>query len=260
MDHNEIPVVLIISATDPTGGAGMATDIRVCQRNGVFPTCCVTAITVQNQNGLTRMQPTDPLLIRDQLEAIYDAVRPDAVKIGLLTSSYAVMTVADVMLRHRQRNIVLDPVLAPTRGGKFMDEPEAVMSDLAQYIFPQAELITPNIPEYGKFCDIEINGDNSWSQARNILLKGGHKDSDSGKCRDILFQAGKELEIFHSDRIKSDNLHGTGCFLSSAIASWLAYGYSLSESVDRAKQDLSDEIRHSCHDRLIPGYGPVFTP
>lgn len=260
MERNAIPVVLIISATDPTGGAGMATDIRVCQRNGVYPTCCVTAITVQNQNGLTRIQSTDPQLIRQQLEAIYDAASPDAVKIGLLTSSYAVMTVADVLLKHRQRNIVMDPVLAPTRGGSFMDEPDAVMSDIATFLFPQAELVTPNAPEFEKYSELEVNGDISWRQARNILLKGGHNNLNSGRCRDILFRVGKEIEIFESDRIESDNLHGTGCFLSSAIASWLARGYPLSKAIEQAKKDLSDEIRHSCHDRLIPGYGPVFTP
>lgn len=259
MARNETPVVLVISATDPTGGAGMATDLRVCQRNGVYPMCCVTAITVQNQHGLTDILPTPPELIRGQLEAAYQATAPDAVKIGLIPTPEAVRAIADVLSAHNQRNVVLDPVLAPTCGGSFMSDRNAVMLALAERLFPLTELVTPNIPEYESFRNLSVNGGNAWNLPRNILLKGGHDDTESRYCLDILISDGQEKERFRSDRIDSDNLHGTGCFLSSAIASRLAADHSLATAIHLAKDDLSDEILNSRHDRLIPGYGPVFT-
>lgn len=259
MARNEIPLVLVISATDPTGGAGMATDIRVCQRNGVYPMCCVTAITVQNQNGLTHILPTPPELIRGQLEAAYEATVPDAVKIGLIPTPEAAVAIADVLSAHNQRNVVLDPVLTPTCGGNFMSDRDAVMLAMAERLFPLTELVTPNIPEYDSFNAIAVNGHNVWSRARNILLKGGHDNPESCSCTDLLIRDGQETKRFRSDRIDSDNLHGTGCFLSSAIASRLAADYPLETAINLAKDDLTAEIRNSSHDRLIPGYGPVFT-
>lgn len=260
MDTEKIPVVLVISATDPTGGAGMATDIRVCQQAEAYPMCCVTAITVQNQHGVTAVQTVEPDLIRRQLQAAFDAARPDAVKIGLLTSPETVVAVADVLRVNNQRHIVLDPVLAPTCGGRFQTDRRAIMEAMARHLFPLTELVTPNIPEYDGFAEISIDGRSAWDMARNILLKGGHDDADCDACTDILYVDGKESIRFKSHKVDSRNLHGTGCFLSSAIAAGLAKIPSLPLAINHAKAELAKEITHSRNDNLIPEYGPVFTP
>lgn len=260
MHSDSIPVVLVISATDPTGGAGMATDIRVCQRDGVYPLCCVTAVTVQNQHGVTAVAPSDPDLVRRQLEAAFEAVVPDAVKIGLLPDAGIVKAVAEVLRKFNQKNVVLDPVLAPTCGGNFLTDRTATMRAMSEHLFGLTELVTPNIPEYESFLDISVDGKPAWSQARNILLKGGHGDAGSDFCTDILYKNGKETVKFKSRKLQSPNLHGTGCFLSTAIAAGLARIPSLELAINHAKAELSAEIEHSSHDSMIPEYGPVFTP
>lgn len=247
------PVILLISGMDPTGGAGMSADIRTCARTGSYPLSCVTALTVQNQHGVRAINPTHPDLIRDQIDAAVEAVRPDAVKIGLLPTPEIAQTVADSIRRHNLRNVVVDPVLAPTAAGRLIDRRDDTARAMIRSLFPLASLVTPNVQEASLFRAMAGRPLNTLSPY--LLLKGG--DTDGAVCTDTLYRGSELLQEYTMPRIDSPNLHGTGCVLSSAIASYLGHGLDMAEAVERAKRFVHDAIRRNVNNRIIEGYGPV---
>lgn len=250
---SKTPVILLTSGMDPTGGAGMSADIRTCARTGSYPLCCITALTVQNQHGVKSINPTHPDLLRDQLDAAVEAARPDAVKIGLLPTPETVETVAEAIRRHNLRNVVIDPVLAPTAAGRLIDRRDDTARAMIRFLFPLASLITPNVKEASLFRAMAGRPLNTLSPY--LLLKGG--DTGSEACTDSLYRGPELLQEYTTPRIASPNLHGTGCVLSSAIASYLGHGLNMAEAVGRAKRFVHEAIQRNVNNRIIEGYGPV---
>lgn len=247
------PVILLISGMDPTGGAGMSTDIRTCARTGSYPLSCVTALTVQNQHGVKSINPTHPDLLRDQIDAAVEAARPDAVKIGLLPTPETVETVAEAIRRHNLENVVVDPVMAPTAAGELIHRRDDTARAMIRSLFPLASLVTPNVQEASLFRAMAGRPLNTLSPY--LLLKGGHADSEA--CTDSLYRGPELLQEYTTPRIASPNLHGTGCVLSSAIASYLGHGLDMAEAVGRAKRFVHDAIKRNINNIIIEDYGPV---
>ncbi len=231
----------------------MSADIRTCARTGSYPLSCITALTVQNQHGVKSINPTHPDLLRDQLDAAVEAARPDAVKIGLLPTPETVETVAEAIRRHNLRNVVIDPVLAPTAAGRLIDRRDDTARAMIRFLFPLASLITPNVKEASLFRAMAGRPLNTLSPY--LLLKGG--DTGSEACTDSLYRGPELLQEYTTPRIASPNLHGTGCVLSSAIASYLGHGLNMAEAVGRAKRFVHEAIQRNVNNRIIEGYGPV---
>lgn len=250
---SKTPVILLISGMDPTGGAGMSADIRTCARTGSYPLSCVTALTVQNQHGVRAINPTHPDLIRDQIDAAVEATRPDAVKIGLLPAPETAEAVAEAIRRHNLRNVVMDPVLVPTAGGELIDRRDDTARVMIRSLFPLVSLITPNVQEASLFRAMAGRPLNTLSPY--LLLKGG--DADTEACTDSLYRGSELLQQYTAPRIASLNLHGTGCVLSSAIASYLGHGLEMTQAVGRAKLFVHEAIQRNVNNRIIEGYGPV---
>lgn len=250
---SKTPVILLTSGMDPTGGAGMSADIRTCARTGSYPLSCITALTVQNQHGVKSINPTHPDLLRDQIDAAVEAARPDAVKIGLLPTPETVETVAEAIRRHNLRDVVIDPVLAPTAAGRLIDRRDDTARAMIRSLFPLASLITPNVKEASLFRAMAGRPLNTLSPY--LLLKGG--DTGSEACTDSLYRGPELLQEYTTPRIASPNLHGTGCVLSSAIASYLGHGLNMAEAVGRAKRFVHEAIQRNVNNRIIEGYGPV---
>ena len=231
----------------------MSADIRTCARTGSYPLSCVTALTVQNQHGVRAINPTHPDLIRDQIDATVEATRPDAVKIGLLPTPETAEAVAEAIRRHNLRNVVIDPVLVPTAGGELIDRRDDTARAMIRSLFPLAILVTPNVQEASLFRAMAGRPLNTLSPY--LLLKGG--DTDGAVCTDSLYRGSELLQQYTTPRIASRNLHGTGCVLSSAIASYLGHGLDMAEAIGRAKLFVHDAIRRNVNNRIIEGYGPV---
>lgn len=231
----------------------MSADIRTCARTGSYPLSCITALTVQNQHGVKSINPTHPDLLRDQIDAAVEAARPDAVKIGLLPTPETVETVAEAIRRHNLRNVVIDPVLAPTAAGRLIDRRDDTARAMIRFLFPLASLITPNVKEASLFRAMAGRPLNTLSPY--LLLKGG--DADGDVCTDSLYRGSELLQQYTTPRIASPNLHGTGCVLSSAIASYLGHGLNMAEAVGRAKRFVHEAIQRNVNNRIIEGYGPV---
>lgn len=249
----ETPVILLISGMDPTGGAGMSADIRTCARTGSYPLSCVTALTVQNQHGVKSINPTHPDLVRDQIIAAVDAVRPDAVKIGLLPTPLIVETVAEAIRRYKLSNVVVDPIMSPTASGELLYSRDATLLAMQESLFPLASILTPNVKELAVF---RAMAGSTWATTHAWwLAKGGDADGDT--CTDILYLGSKPVEEYSMQRIASHNLHGTGCVLSSAIASYLGHGLDMTDAVARAKQFVHETIKRNVNKTIIEGYGPV---
>lgn len=244
-----VPVVLLVSGMDPTGGAGMSADIRTAAAVGVYPVSAVTALTVQNHTGVKSVNPVTADLLRDELEAIYESCRPDAVKIGLIPDPKLVTTLADVLKKHRQNNVVVDPVLSATAGGMNIGDEQARV--IASQLLPLATLVTPNERELRRL-KVYISQDMSRTP---LLITGGDADNDS--CTDLLRMPGHDDICFTHPKIAGINTHGTGCVLSTAIASYLAIGLELPAAARHAKDVISRALATSARLEVMPDYGPA---
>ncbi len=237
--------VLSIAGSDSCGGAGMQADIKTMTMNGVYAMSAITALTAQNTKGVWGIQESTPEFLRLQLEAVFGDIVPDSVKIGMVPSAELISVIADTLKSFKAKNIVLDPVMVSTSGARLMN-PDAV-SALTEKLFPLATMVTPNIPEAEKLSGITINEDSDIKRSAKciadkyscaVLLKGGHNLNDAN---DLLYAEG-EFHWFYGKRIDNPNTHGTGCTLSSAIAANLAKGFSMFESVKRAKEYISNAL------------------
>lgn len=224
--------VLTIAGSDPSGGAGIQADLRVFAALGVAGLSAVTALTVQNSQGVLRVHPIAPGILAAQLDAVLTDSRPSAVKIGMLGGAAQVAVVADALRRFRPPNVVLDPVLASTGGVPLLDDAgrRLLLSDL----LPLCDLVTPNLAEAETLAGLRASG------VQAILEKGGHRD---GTPTDILTTADGTRTEFAGQRIETPHTHGTGCVLSAAIAANLALGREMTEAIERAKRLLSDALR-----------------
>ena len=249
---------LTIAGSDCSGGAGIQADIKTMTMNGVFAMSAITALTAQNTTGVAGILEVDPAFLKQQIDMIFADIRPDAVKIGMVSSAALVETIAQCLADHEAENIVVDPVMVATSGSSLM-ESEAVTA-LKKWLLPMAAVITPNIPEAEVLSGRTITNEAEMEAAAKaiskelgcaVLLKGGHSVSDAN---DLLCR-GEELVWFAGKRINNPNTHGTGCTLSSAIAANLAKGYSLEEAVRRGKAYISGALAAMLD--LGKGSGPM---
>lgn len=250
-----IPRVLIISGIDPTGGAGLGADIRACSELGAYPLTIASALTVQNQHGFRYARSVEPSIVTDQLVAVYDSCRPDAVKIGLMADASLLQKTVDFLTSRGQRNIVVDPVLSATVGADWSDT--AGLADAYRRIAPKVTLMTPNAREaHAIGLAPAARPDKSFS----YLLTGG---DDLGRiCTDVLYERGLETERYELPRVSGDNLHGSGCILSSAIAVFLAKGCDLHSACCKAKIFVYRAITQANTPgmEIMHGYGPALVP
>lgn len=251
------PRVLSIAGSDSSGGAGIQADLKTFSALGVYGSTAITAITAQNTVGVHAVAPLEPDLVRAQLDAVFDDLSIDAVKIGMLGNAAVVDTVADVLAARRPRFVVFDPVLVATTGGTLLDG----SADALEVLFAHATLLTPNRTEAQTLLGRAIADDDAAFEAAArelasrgpaVLLKGGHRD---GPAADVLFDG--QVRWFRAPRIPTRNTHGTGCTLSSAIAARLAHGDDLSTAVGAAKTWLQGALQAADALGVGRGAGPV---
>ena len=249
---------LTVAGSDCSGGAGIQADLKTMTMNGVYAMSVLTALTAQNTTGVRNIMEVTPAFLKDQLDAVFEDIRPDAVKIGMVASGALIEVIAERLTYYKAENIVVDPVMVATSGSKLLESDALV--DLKEKLLPLATLVTPNIPEAEILTGRKIeNEDDMLVVAKEIgdayhcavLCKGGHSINDAN---DLLYFAG-ECRWFYGKRIDNPNTHGTGCTLSSAIASNLAKGYALEEAVEKAKEYISGAL--SAQLNLGAGSGPL---
>ena len=236
---------LSIAGTDPSGGAGIQADLKTMTMNGVFAMSAITALVAQNTTGVREIVEMTPEFLGQQIDAVFEDIPPDAVKTGMVASCGLIETIAERLRFYRAKNIVVDPVMAATSGGRLISE-EAVET-LKTHLLPIAAVATPNIPEAEILSGMTIHSQSDIEAAAKwigdtygcaVLLKGGHNISGAN---DFLY-ADRAGMWFYGPRIDNPNTHGTGCTLSSAIAANLAKGFDLPTSIQRAKDYLSGAL------------------
>jgi len=241
----KMKTALTIAGSDCSGGAGIQADLKTMTMNGVFAMSVITALTAQNTTGVRAIQESTPEFLEQQLDAVFEDIFPDAVKIGMVSSSELIRMISDRLRYHKAKNIVVDPVMVATSGSSLL-KTDAVQT-LIEELLPIATLVTPNIPEAEILSGLAIKTEEDMITAAKqigdnyhcaVLLKGGHSVNDAN---DLLYANG-ETVWFEGKRIDNPNTHGTGCTLSSAIASNLAKGFTLAESVQRAKEYISGAL------------------
>ena len=251
---------LTIAGSDSCGGAGIQADIKTMTMNGVYAMSAVTALTAQNTTGVTGIMEASPDFLKKQLDAVFEDIFPDAVKIGMVSSSGLIKVIAYRLRYYGARNIVADPVMVATSGARLIEED--AIETLKREILPLATVITPNIPEAEMLSGMSISDEEGMAEAAKelcglygcaALVKGGHRVNDAN---DVLYGPDMaEAVWFRGRRVDNPNTHGTGCTLSSAIASNLAKGFGLEESVERAKGYLSGALAAMLD--LGAGQGPM---
>ena len=291
---DKIEAVLSIAGSDSSGGAGVQADIKTIMAHGLFAECAITALTAQNTTGVYGVLNVDPAFVEQQIDVVFDDIRPAAVKIGMVSDPKIVRAIARALQRNNAQNIVVDPVMVATSGSALiMDEAvDALVSEL----FPLSSVVTPNLPEASALCGFEINSEHDMERAAEsiarlsggaVLIKGGHftrddasvgdsaqtdksenkgvltdatvSASDSaqtdGEASDLLRLRDGELVWLRTARIDTQNTHGTGCTLSSAIACGLARGLATTEAVRQAKAYVSGALGAGLN--LGKGSGPL---
>lgn len=250
--------VLTIAGSDCSGGAGIQADLKTMSAHGVFGMSVIVSIVAENTARVLAIEDVSPDMIRQQMDAVFEDIVPDAVKIGMLSTRQCMQAVADKLTAYKPSHVVIDPVMYAKNGCALM-QPEAVDS-LIEIVLPHAHILTPNIPEAECIAKMEINSIADMEAAarkihamgaQGVLVKGGHA---AGDALDVLFD-GEKMYHFQTPRIDTKNTHGTGCTLSSAIASNLALGYPIREAVERAKDYVTDAIRHAL--AIGKGNGPL---
>ncbi len=251
-------IALTVAGSDSSGGAGIQADIKTMTMNGVYAMSAITALTAQNTIGVSDILEVSPDFLKNQIDMVFTDIYPDAVKIGMVSNSELIKVIAERLLFYKAENIIVDPVMAATSGADLMKN-EAVKT-MKEFLLPMATLATPNISEAEVLSDMVIkNKDDMIKSALhinqkyncNVLLKGGHNLNDAN---DLLCISGK-IKWFYGKRIDNPNTHGTGCTLSSAIASNLAKGFDLEVSVKRAKDYISKALASGLN--LGKGSGPM---
>lgn len=247
-----------IAGSDSSGGAGIQADIKTMIANGVYAMSAITALTAQNTTGVISIQNATAEFVGEELDAIFTDIFPDAVKIGMVSESEIVKVIASKLKQYEAKNIVVDPVMVATSGARLISD-DAIAA-LKSELFPLADVLTPNIPEAEVLSGMSISSEDDMVEAARIisesfdcaiLCKGGHNVNDAN---DLLFADG-EAKWFRGKRINNPNTHGTGCTLSSAIASNLAKGLDLEHSVAGAKEYISGALGAMLD--LGAGSGPI---
>ena len=251
-------VVLSIAGSDSSGGAGIQADIKTIIANGCFAETAITALTAQNTLGVRDILNVTPEFLENELDAIFEDIRPDAIKIGMVSDKNLIKSIVKKLKQYNAKNIVVDPVMVATSGSKLLSDD--AINTLVNELIPLADIITPNIPEAEVLSGIKINNINDMERAikiisklgsKSVLLKGGHMINDAN---DLLYY-NNELVWINGKRINNNNTHGTGCTLSSAIASNLAKDFDIITSIKRSKYYLSNCLMQMLN--LGSGSGPM---
>ena len=264
---NRYPRVLSIAGSDSSGGAGIQADLKTFSALGCYGMTAITALTAQNTQGVRAIHSVPATMLRDQIDAVVEDIGVDAVKIGMLHSPEVVMTVAEALDVHGLLQVVLDPVMVAANGAKLISD-EAI-EVLVRELFPRALVVTPNLDEAALLLGRPLTETDELERAAQellrqgahaVLLKGGHLPGH--EVLDILVQAGTAgeagvLHKLHSSRISTHNLHGTGCTLSSAIAAYLALGFSLPEAVQSARAYVRSALDAGANVKTGTGVGPL---
>ena len=249
---------LTIAGSDSSGGAGIQADLKTMIANGVYAMTAITALTAQNTTGVQGIFEVTPKFLEQQIDSVFTDIRPDAVKIGMVSSVGLIESIAKKLKQYEAENIVVDPVMVATSGSRLISED--AIGALKELLLPMATILTPNIPETEVLSGMEVKtADDMIAAAKYIsetyhcavLCKGGHQLNDAN---DLLYRNG-DYKWFNGKRIDNPNTHGTGCTLSSAIASNLAKGYDLDTAVERAKAYISGALAAMLD--LGQGSGPM---
>ena len=241
----KMKTALTIAGSDCSGGAGIQADLKTMTMNGVYAMSVITALTAQNTMGVRAIQESKPEFLKQQIDAVFEDIYPNAVKIGMVASGELIRVIADRLKYYNAKNVVVDPVMVATSGSSLMEN--TAVKTLVEELLPISTLVTPNIPEAQVLTGLTIETKEEMIAAAKkigeehrcaVLLKGGHSINDAN---DLLYADG-EIVWFQGKRIDNPNTHGTGCTLSSAIASNLAKGFTLAESIQRAKAYISGAL------------------
>ena len=250
--------VLTIAGSDSSGGAGVQADIKTIMANGAYAMSAITALTAQNTLGVSGVMNVSPEFLQQQVDAVFEDIFPEAVKVGMVSSGELVCTIAERLRYFAAKNVVVDPVMIATSGSRLIDE-DAVFY-MKKELLPLATLVTPNMAEAEVLANMKIEtkadmiaaGEKIWSAyGCAVLVKGGHSKCDAD---DVLY-SGDNVVWFQGNRVENQNTHGTGCTLSSAIATSLANGFSLEQSVRLAKDYLTGALKAGLD--LGKGSGPL---
>lgn len=256
--NNEMKKILTIAGSDCSGGAGIQADIKTITAHKMYAMSVITAFTAQNTTGVYDVVDVDAGFVGKQLDAVFTDIRPDAVKIGMVSNEKIIEMIVHKLQEYSVNIIIVDPVMVATSGGKLLDI--GVERTLVEKLLPLATLITPNIPEAECLCGFAIRNKGEMLKAAEsisrhlngaVLIKGGHFSEGAD---DLLYVQGKET-WFMGKRIQTENTHGTGCTLSSSVACYLAAGYSLTESVEKAKRYVRGALEDGLN--LGKGNGPL---
>ncbi|WP_165025164.1 bifunctional hydroxymethylpyrimidine kinase/phosphomethylpyrimidine kinase [Dysgonomonas sp. ZJ279] len=253
---------LTIAGSDSGGGAGIQADLKTFSAIGVFGISVITAITAQNTQEVRAIETLSPSIIHQQLETVLDDMLIDAVKTGMLPNSDTVEIVASIIDRYNLQTVIMDPVMISTTGSKLVSA--STIHSFREELYKRITLITPNIPEAEILSGIKITQESDMQKAADVLLnqgcnavliKGGHLPK--ANVVDILFCQNKASVSFSSENIRTSNLHGTGCTLSSAIAAYMALGMDIEMAVRAAKQYITNAIYYGKDIITGKGYGPL---
>ncbi len=250
--------VLTIAGSDSIGGAGIQADIKAISANGCYAMSVITSVTAQNTMGVYGIHDIPPEFVKKQLEAVFSDIVPDAVKIGMLSNSQIIDSIADFLKKNNVKNIVTDTVMVSTSGHRLITE--NAITALSEKLIPISDIITPNIPEAEVLSEMNIKTTDDMKMAaekimqfgcRSVIVKGGHLNNSAA---DVFFD-GNSFTVLENPRIDNPNTHGTGCTLSSSLAAFLAQGYSMKKGVELAKGYVTGAIA-DCLD-LGKGRGPL---
>jgi len=255
--------VLTIAGSDSGGGAGIQADLKTFSAIGCYGMSVITALTAQNTQGVKAIHAVPPAFAVEQIEAVLGDIGADAIKIGMLYSAELIAAVAQALKKHGARKIVLDPVMVAQSGDKLLRDD--AIDAIKTHLMPLADVVTPNMPEASVLSGMQLNQRSDIEAAavslakygsRSILIKGGH--GDGRKSADLLFLAGEGRFVsLEADRIETRNNHGTGCTLSSAIASYMAKGNAIEVAVQKAKAFMNRAIAAGAAYKIGHGHGPV---
>ena len=261
--HRQYCRVLTIAGSDSGGGAGIQADLKTFAAIGCYGMSVITALTAQNTRGVNGIHAVPPAFAVEQMNAVLNDIGTDAIKIGMLYSAELIDVVAKALKKHGAAKIVLDPVMVAQSGDKLLQD-DAIEA-IKKHLMPLADVVTPNIPEASVLCGRQLT---QWSDiesaaqtlaqhgSRSIVIKGGHGAAD--QSIDLLFLAHENRFVrLAADRIKTHNNHGTGCTLSSAIASYMAKGSDIEEAVQKAKKFMNQAIAAGARYQIGQGHGPV---
>lgn len=263
MKKINVPCVVTIAGSDSSGGAGIQADIKTISATGCYAASVITALTAQNTQGVQAVEAVSPAFISQQIESVFSDLNVAAVKIGMLHNEEVIAVVAAALEKFKPKHVVLDPVMVAKHGCELLDL--TTIDFLKRTLFSRVTLITPNLFEAEKILAEKISTPREMEKGAvklgadfqvDVLIKGGHLPGD--KVSDVLYShQQKTTHWFHGERIRTLNTHGTGCTLSSAIASYLAQDYSLIDAISMAKQYLAEAIQSGSYLHIGQGYGPV---